>query len=40
MGKAFLAAAGAVWHKISSDGGDFSCILVHLSRVATVLNPE
>ena len=40
IGIAFLAAAGAFWHKNFSDGGDFFCILVHLSLIATVLNPQ
>lgn len=40
IGEAFRNADGAVWHKNFSGGGDFFCILVHLSLVVIMLGPQ
>ena len=40
IGEAFRNADGAVWHKNFSGGGDFFCILVHLSLVVIALSPQ
>ena len=40
IGEAFRIADGAVWHKNFSGGGDFFCILVHLSLVVIALSSQ
>ena len=40
IGEAFRNADGAVWHKNFSGGGDFFCILVHLSVVVFAVSPQ
>ena len=39
IGEAFRNADEVVWHKNFSVGGDFFCILVHLSLVIITLGP-